>query len=123
MAGLARTRSHPLLAIHLIATVFAAFIFAAAAPVHSYEFEIQKTGSDTYYTYPAVILDCLAIIPKIGQNNVKNTFSPLRLASLKFFILLGICNIILAFSKSNFSGSAQLCHINIKNSILLKLRI
>jgi hypothetical protein len=123
MLGLAWTKSQPLLAVHLIIAVLAAFIFAAEAPVHSYEFEIMGTGSDTYYSSPVTIIECLAVVPKISESNVKNTFSPLRLASLRLFIFLGIYNIILAFLKSHFAGSVQLYPINIKSSILLKLRI
>jgi uncharacterized membrane protein len=123
MTGFVRTISQPLLVVHLIIAVLAAFIFAAAAPVHSYEFEIRGTMSDTYYSSPVAIIDCLAIVPKISENNVKNTFSPLRMVSLRLFIFLSVCNIILAFLKSHFAGSVQLYPVNIKNSILLKLRI
>jgi hypothetical protein len=123
MFGLVWTKSQPSLAVNLIIAVLAAFIVAAAAPVHSYEFEVMGTGSDAYYASPGTIIDCLAVVPKISENNVKNTFSPLRLASLRLFIFLGMYNIILAFLKSNFMGSVHLYPLNIKNSISLKLRI
>jgi hypothetical protein len=123
MLGLVWTKSQPLLAVHLIIAVLAAFIFALAAPVHSYEFEIMGKGSDTYYASPVTIIECLAVVPKISETNVKNNFSPLRLASLRLFIFLGIYNIILAFLKSSFMGSVHLYPLNIKNSISLKLRI
>jgi hypothetical protein len=106
----------------LIIAFLVAFLYAVV-PANYYEFETMAPMRDSYYTIAVTSIDCLAVIPKIIQNNIKNTFSPLRIASLRLFVFLGICNIILALSKSCFTGKVQLFPINIKKSIILRLRI
>jgi hypothetical protein len=122
MFGLARTKPRFLSELYLVAAVLAVFL-SATAPVRSYEFEITAAATDAYYASPAAISDCLAVVPKIGQNSLKSVFSPLRMTSLRLFILFGTYNAILAFFKSRFAGNIRLHHFDIKNSISLKLRI
>jgi hypothetical protein len=125
MNRLTRTKPHILLTIHIIAAALAVFLSATAETAYSFKLEIMGVAADdAYYVSPGATVDCLAVIPKIGQNNVNNSFSPIRLVSVRLFILLGICNIIiLAFSKSHLAGYIQLYPLNIKNLIYLKLRI
>jgi hypothetical protein len=123
MVEFARMKLHPVLAVYLIVTVSAIFLFAAVEPVRSFEFENEEPISDAYYTSPLPVVEWLAVIPKIGQNTtLKNTFSPFRLGSLRLFIFFGI-HIITIFSGSPFSGKIQANPVNIKNTIQLKLRI
>jgi hypothetical protein len=113
---------HPVSALCLGIAVSAAFLFAAVEPLLSFEFETRGLISEAYYDSQPAIADHLAVSPGIGGNIVKNTFSFLRLGSLRLFLLFGI-NIMMAFSKSFIVRKKQSHPISIKNSILLKLRI
>jgi hypothetical protein len=121
MVGFMRMR--PVLAAYLIVAVSAVFLFAALEPVRSFELETAGPFSGACYTSLSTTIDYLALIPKIGQNNASgNTFSPFRLGSLRFFIFFGI-HIVTIFSGLPLAGKIQVNPINIKNTILLKLRI
>jgi hypothetical protein len=123
MVGFARIRPHPVLAAYLIVAVSAVFLFAALEPVRSFESENAGPISGACYTSLFTTIDYLAVIPKISQNTTReNTFSPFRPGSLRLLIFFGI-HIIALFSESPLAGKPQINPINIKNTILLKLRI
>jgi hypothetical protein len=115
-------RPRPLLTAYLIVAVSAAFLFAAVAPVRSLELEAPGPVPDACYSVPVTTADCLAVIPKPGQSTGEDKFS-FRPGSPEFLISLDIFNGTTAFSKPRLAGKNQADSVNIKNSILLKLRI
>jgi hypothetical protein len=112
-----------MVAVYLSIAVSAAFLFAAVDPIRSLAFETPGLITGAYYTAQGTITDCLATVPKIGRNIQGNTCSPLRLGSLRLFILFGIYTIITILFKSCIMRNIQTNSIHIKNPILLKLRI
>jgi hypothetical protein len=123
MAGFVRIKSQSILAVFLGIVVSSAFLYAAVEPVRLIELEASSTVPGVYYTSHIAIAECLAVAPKIGRNIVENNFLSFRLNSLRFFFLFGIYSIITAFSKSFITAKIQTNSINLKNTILLKLRI
>ncbi|MDR1300905.1 MAG: hypothetical protein LBK43_00335 [Treponema sp.] len=116
-----RTRPQSIGAVYLIIAVSATFLFVAVEPVRSYETEMLGPISGTGYTSQVTVIDCVAVIPNIGRNTLENRWA-FRLGSLRILIPLGMYSIT-AFSKSPFIEKIQTNPIDIKNSILLKLRI
>ncbi|MDR2630305.1 MAG: hypothetical protein LBC60_05220 [Spirochaetaceae bacterium] len=123
MAGFGWTKPRPKLAVYLIIAVSTAFLFAAVEPIRSFEFEASDSISGRYYASPAITINYLAVVQKIGQNTAQNTFSFFRLGSIRFLISFGLFNVFTAFFKSSLSGKTNTNPINLKESILLKLRI
>jgi hypothetical protein len=109
-------------ALCLAAAVYAVFLFSAGARERSFDFEAVIHVSNTLSASSVTSEDCLAVIPKISQNTGKNIFSPLRLGSLKLFILPEMC-FLTSLSKSRTIGKIELCSVDTKNPILVKLRI
>jgi hypothetical protein len=123
MVGFAWTKLRPALAVYLIVTVSAIFLFAAVEPVRSFELETAGPVSDVCYTSLFTTIDYLAVIPKIVQNATpENTFSPFRVGYFRLFIFFGI-HIIMIFSGSPLGERIQVNPVNIKNTIQVKLRI
>jgi hypothetical protein len=105
--------------LSLVTAFLVAFLSAISA--NYYKFEITEQARDAYYTANVKLADCLAVIPKIGQNSSKNIFSPLRTSFLQFF--LGVGAITSSLFALRFTGKIPVFPINIKKSIILKLRI
>jgi hypothetical protein len=121
MVKVVRLRQRPMLAVYLIITVAAAFLFAALDPIRSFEFEIPGAISGACYVSHIAADDFLAVLPQTSQSG--NTLSPFRMISLRFFILFGLYALVTAVSRSSLCGKIQANPLNKKNSILLKLRI
>ncbi|MDR1058303.1 MAG: hypothetical protein LBL43_02020 [Treponema sp.] len=121
MAEFARLR--PLLAVYLIIVVSAVFLFTEVESIRSFELETPGAISGSCYTSPAAAVDCLAVIPKTGQNTAESAVSPFRVGVPRFLVPSGAYNDITAFFKSPFAGKIQANSFTIKDSILLKLRI
>jgi hypothetical protein len=121
MAQLVRIRFYQAVAAYLIIAVSAVLMLAAMEHVRSVEFETSGPISGSSYLSQVAAIDCLAVIPRIGQNTLKNAF--LRLGSLRFLLPFGIYNGITALCKSPFAGTIPAHPVDINNSIPLKLRV
>jgi hypothetical protein len=119
MAEFMRIRPRHIGAVYLIIAVSATFLFEAVEPVRSYEIETLGPISGTCYTSQVTLIDCVAVIPNIGRNTIENRWT---LGFLRMLISFGMYSMT-AFSKSFFIEKVQTNPIDIKNSILLKLRI
>jgi hypothetical protein len=121
MAGFPRARSRPLLTVYLIIALLAVFLFAAVEPIRSLEFE-KPEPIGLSYTSPIISISYLAVLPNTSQNAGESA-SSLRAGALRFLILFGMYAIIAAFFKSLSLEKTQANPADVKNSILLKLRI
>jgi hypothetical protein len=120
MVKFARARARPVLAVCLVMAVSGAFLFNATEDVRSLEFEAAGGGT---LTTAVTSVDCLAVVPKIGRSSAKNMFSPLRIGHPRLFVLPATTNILTTRSKSHIAGKINSSPDNIKDTILVKLRI
>jgi hypothetical protein len=115
-----RVKARFVLSVCLVAAVSGVFLFNATEAARSLEYEASGAGALTATVTNA---DCLAVAPKIGRRVAENGFSPSRADFMRFLILPGNGGILTAFSKSHIAGKAKTHPDNIKNTILVKLRI
>ncbi|MDR3116078.1 MAG: hypothetical protein LBU25_11240 [Treponema sp.] len=109
-----------MVAVYLSIAVSAAFLFAPVDPIRSSELEYPGLISEAYYTAQGTITGCLAIVSTIGRNIHSHRFSPLRLGSLRLFILFGIYTIISTLFTVCILSNIQTQGIYLKKSILCK---
>jgi hypothetical protein len=112
------------LVVYTALAVMGTFSLAAAEPLRSVNLKIENppsnkiSGSLGSYLiqYPEAEL---AIIAKTDDT----PFSPLRIGVQRIAFLLGPSSTGNAFFRSSFAASAGTQYINLRNNILLKLRI
>jgi hypothetical protein len=113
-----------ILAIYIALCILGAFSFAAVDNFSSVDFSAKHSMSggilvfqDNYFLrHP---MEAPVLISKLS----KTQFTPLRINFQRFVSLLALPNIGTSFSKSPFSANGKLKYTNLKNNILLKLRI
>jgi hypothetical protein len=119
MAGFVRVKSRLMLAVCVVTAVSGAFLSNVTESIRSFEFEAAGAGT---WTTTVTNIDYLAVVPKIGRSSVK-VFSPLRTGSLRLFVLPVTAHVLTTHSKPRIAGKIKSYPDNIKNTILVKLRI
>ncbi|MDR0383295.1 MAG: hypothetical protein LBH50_04850 [Spirochaetaceae bacterium] len=123
MARFLRAKPCRMLTVFLATSVLGTSLLSTARAVRLFEFHAAGTFSAIWDAGIIDDDDCLAVIPKIGRNATERTPSPLRIGSQRLFSLPAFWSVLTTFSKSRIAGIIQTCPDNIKNTILVRLRI
>jgi hypothetical protein len=118
-----KTGLSPILTAYLALAVAGAFTFAAAEPLPEGNLSVPEPISGGLLTPLDPLMDCVvgsgAVIDRAGGYS----FSPVRNGSFRLAIPLSAQNAKIAFSYLSLKTNKNANHLNIKNTILLKLRI
>jgi hypothetical protein len=118
-----KTRLSRVLTAYLAFAVVGTFTFVAAEPLLEENFSVHEPVLGGFFTPVDHLMDCVvgsgAVIDRAGGYS----FSPVRNGSLRIAVTLSTQNAKIAFSHLSLKTNRNTNHLNIKNTILLKLRI
>jgi hypothetical protein len=114
----------PRFSLLLAVSIMGAFTFAAIEPLRAANFELENFGSNTivssqFYDFTQYPAEEPTLVSKAGNNQ----FSPLRTGIQRFSSLPGSFLPEDTLSNSLLNISIKTQYTNLKNNILLKLRI
>jgi hypothetical protein len=111
------------LAASLTIATMGIFTFIAVEPLRAIDFLEDRPVSGGFFMPIDYTIDCLAEGITITNKGRGYPFSPLRNGHLRILTLVGIKNTGSVLDQFSLTVIEKINHRNIKNTILLKLRI
>ncbi|GHV57306.1 hypothetical protein AGMMS49579_22980 [Spirochaetia bacterium] len=112
-----------ILAAYLAIAIMGLFTFAAAGPLRSLDSWDNDPFSESFFTSIDLAIDCLAEGETIMSRAGRYSFSPLRTGFLRLLMLNAPQNAGSVLAQSSLKAIEKVNYLDIKNTILLKLRI